>query len=201
MAWNFQALAVKGRHPVTFMTLNGRGLVFAALAALLWGFVPVYIGAVGAADPMEVVVHRALWSAVILFFLLSVFPRLTGGLQAARDALSTPALRRGFVVSCALITVNWVVFVYAVQSGQMLDAALGYFIYPLVMVVLGMVVFRERLDRWGWVAVAIVAMAVGLKAAGIGGIPWIAVVLAVSFGIYGVIRKRMVVDGITGLFV
>lgn len=183
------------------MTLNGRGLVFAALAALLWGFVPVYIGAVGAADPMEVVVHRALWSAVILFFLLSVFPRLTGGLQAARDALSTPALRRGFVVSCALITVNWVVFVYAVQSGQMLDAALGYFIYPLVMVVLGMVVFRERLDRWGWVAVVIVAMAVGLKAAGIGGIPWIAVVLAVSFGIYGVIRKRMVVDGITGLFV
>lgn len=186
---------------MTFLKLNSRGLAFASLAALLWGFVPVYIGAVGAVDPIELVVHRALWSAVILLFMLICLPRLTGGLKAARAALATPALRRGFVLSCALLTVNWIVFVHAVQTRQLLDAVIGYFIYPLVTVLLGMAVFRERLDGWGWVAVAIVATGVMVKATGIGGVPWIAAVLAVSFAIYGVVRKRMGIDGITGMFV
>lgn len=186
---------------MTFLMLNGRGLAFAALAALLWGFVPVYIAAVGAVDPIELVVHRALWSAVILFLLLLCLPGLTGGLSAARAALATPALRWSFAASCALLTVNWVVFVYAVQSRQMLNAALGYFIYPLVTVLLGVAVFRERLDRWGWVAVAIVAMGVTVKAVSIDGVPWIAMVLAGSFAIYGVVRKRMAVDSVTGMFV
>lgn len=193
--------ARKGQFPVTFLMLNGRGLAFAALAALLWGFVPVYIAAVGAVDPIEMVVHRALWSAVILLLLLLCLPGMTGGLAGARAALATPGLRRNFAASCALLTVNWVVFVYAVQSRQVLDAALGYFIYPLVTVLLGMSVFRERLDRWGWVAVAIVAVGVMIKALGIGGVPWIAAVLAVSFALYGVVRKRMGVDSMTGLFV
>ena len=150
------------------------GLVYASLAALLWGFVPVYIGYLGDVDPMEIVVHRALWSGVILLGLVTLVPSLFGGLKDARAALATPRMRLGFLVTCALLSVNWIVFVYAVQARQVFDAALGYFIYPLVTVVLGILVLRERLDRWGWAAVGIVGCGVALKAAHHGGVPWIA---------------------------
>ena len=124
------------------------GLVYASLAALLWGFVPVYIGYLGDVDPMEIVVHRALWSGVILLGLVTLVPSLFGGLKDARAALAT-RMRLGFLLTCALLSVNWIVFVYAVQARQVFDAALGYFIYPLVTVVLGILVLRERLDPLG----------------------------------------------------
>ena len=186
---------------MTAARLDGRGAAFAALAALLWGFVPVYIGLIGDVDATEIVVHRALWSGVILLLLMLLLPKLTGGMAAVRVALRAPRLRLGFLASCAMLTVNWMVFVHAVQSRQVIEAALGYFIYPLFTVVLGILFFRERLDRWGWIAVAIVAAGVAVKAAGIGGVPWIAVILAVSFGFYGLIRKQMGVDVVTGMFV
>ena len=177
------------------------GLIYASLAALLWGFVPVYIGYLGDVDPMEIVVHRALWSGVILLGLVTLVPSLFGGLKDARAALATPRMRLGFLVTCALLSVNWIVFVYAVQARQVFDAALGYFIYPLVTVVLGILVLRERLDRWGWAAVGIVGCGVALKAAHHGGVPWIALVLALSFALYGVTRKRMTVNPVIGMFV
>ena len=127
--------------------LHGRGAAFAALAALLWGFVPVYIGLIGDVDTIEIVVHRALWSGVILLFLMLLLPKLTGGMAAVGDALRVPRLRWGFLASCAMLTINWMVFVHAVQSRQVIEAALGYFIYPLFTVVLGILFFRERLDR------------------------------------------------------
>ena len=127
--------------------LSFRGLVYASLAALLWGFVPVYIGYLGDVDPMEIVVHRALWSGVILLGLVTLAPSLFGGIGDARAAMATLRIRLGFFVTCILLSVNWIVFVYAVQARQVFDAALGYFIYPLVTVVLGIWVLHERLDR------------------------------------------------------
>ena len=177
------------------------GLVYASLAALLWGFVPVYIGYLGDVDPMEIVGHRVLWSGVILLGLVTLAPSLFGGLKDARAALTTPRMRFGFLVTCALLSVNWIVFVYAVQARQIFDAALGYFIYPLVTVILGILMLRERLDRWGWAAVGIVGCGVALKAAHHGGVPWIALVLALSFALYGVARKRMTVNPVIGMFV
>jgi chloramphenicol-sensitive protein RarD len=150
---------------------------------------------------MEIVVHRALWSGVILLGLVTLVPSLFGGLKDARAALATPRMRLGFLVTCALLSVNWIVFVYAVQARQVFDAALGYFIYPLVTVVLGILVLRERLDRWGWAAVGIVGCGVALKAVHHGGVPWIALVLALSFALYGVTRKRMTVNPVIGMFV
>ena len=181
--------------------LSASGLAYASLAALLWGLVPVYIGYLGNVDPMEIVVHRALWSGVILLGLVTVVPSLFGGLKDARLALSTPRMRLGFLLTCGLLSINWVVFVHAVQAGQIFDAALGYFIYPLVAVVLGIWVLRERLDIWGWIAVGIVGCGVALKALNHGGVPWIALVLALSFALYGVIRKRMTVNPVIGMFV
>ena len=181
--------------------LSFSGLVYASLAALLWGFVPVYIGYLGDVDPMEIVVHRALWSGVILLGLVTLAPSLFGGIRDARAALATPRMRLGFFVTCILLSVNWIVFVYAVQARQVFDAALGYFIYPLVTVVLGIWVLHERLDRWGWAAVGIVFCGVALKTFHHGGVPWIALILALSFALYGVTRKRMMVNPVIGMFV
>jgi chloramphenicol-sensitive protein RarD len=181
--------------------LNARGLVCAVLAPLLWGFVPIYISLLGDADGLEIVVHRALWSGVILLVLVILAPSLTGGLRAVRTALSTSRLRLGFALTCGLVTFNWVIFVYAIQARQLFEAALGYFIYPLVTVMLGMLLLRERLDRWAWVAIFVVFAGVALKAANVGGLPWVALALAVSFGLYGVIRKRMGIDPLIGIFI
>ncbi|MEK9960325.1 MAG: EamA family transporter RarD [Rhodobiaceae bacterium] len=181
--------------------LNARGLVCAVLAPLLWGFVPIYISLLGEADGLEIVVHRALWSGVILLVLVILAPSLTGGLRAVRTALSTSRLRLGFALTCGLVTFNWVIFVYAVQARLLFEAALGYFIYPLFTVMLGMLLLRERLDRWAWVAIFVVFAGVALKAANVGGLPWVALALAVSFGLYGVIRKRMGIDPLIGIFI
>jgi chloramphenicol-sensitive protein RarD len=99
------------------------------------------------------------------------------------------------------VTFNWVIFVYAVQARLLFEAALGYFIYPLLTVMLGMLLLRERLDRWAWVAISVVFGGVALKAANVGGLPWVALALAVSFGFYGVIRKRMGIDPLIGIFI
>ncbi|MEL0303806.1 MAG: EamA family transporter RarD [Rhodobiaceae bacterium] len=181
--------------------LNARGLVCAVLAPLLWGFVPIFISLLDEADGLEIVVHRALWSGVILLVLVILAPSLTGGLRAVRTALSTSRLRLGFALTCGLVTFNWVIFVYAVQARLLFEAALGYFIYPLLTVMLGMLLLRERLDRWAWVAISVVFGGVALKAANVGGLPWVALALAVSFGLYGVIRKRMGIDPLIGIFI
>ncbi len=104
--------------------MPARGLTCAVLAPLLWGFVPVYISVLGDADPVEIVVHRALWSGVILLGLVGLAPSLTGGMTAVRLALSTAKLRLAFALTCALITLNWVIFVHAVQARQVFDLSL-----------------------------------------------------------------------------
>ena len=181
--------------------LNARGLACAVLAPLLWGFVPIYINVLGDADALEIVVHRALWSGVILLGLVILAPSLTGGLAAVRAALSTSRLRLGFALTCGLVTLNWMIFVYAVQARQLFEAALGYFIYPLVTVMLGMLLLGERLDRWAWVAIGVVAAGVALKTSNLGDLPWVALALAGSFGLYGVLRKRMGIDPLIGIFI
>ena len=168
--------------------LNARGLACAVLAPLLRGFVSIYISVLGDVDALEIVVHRALWSGVILLGLVTMAPSLTGGMTAVRAALSTSRLLLGFALTCGLVTVNWMIFVYAVQSRQLFEAALGYFIYPLVTVVLGMLLLGERLDRWAWVAIGVVAAGVALALAG-------------SFGFYGVVCKRMGIDPLIGIFI
>ena len=130
--------------------IHPRGVAFALSAAILWGFVPVYIGFVNAVDAVEIVVHRALWSGLILYALVMFMPRLTGGIKAVRAALARPAARLGFILSCGLLTLNWGVFGYAVMSRNVYEAALGYLIYPLVAVMFIIALLGEKLDRGGW---------------------------------------------------
>ena len=174
-----------------------RGTAFALAAALLWGLVPLYIDLVDTTDPYEIVAHRALWSGVLLFPYMVI----SGSAQKLPGVIVDSATRRGFLVSSFLLTANWGMFVYAVQSGHAIEAALGYFIYPLVAVVLGILLLREQLDRLGWLAVGIVVCGVLAKMGLDGRLPVIGLCLSVTFGLYGVTRKKIGIDPVMGMFV
>lgn len=176
---------------------RGLGVIYALTAAVLWGMIPLYIDLVDTTDPVEIVVHRALWSGVLLTIIIT---RTDGILNVIRS-LTDSATRWGMAFSTLMLSVNWLLFVYAVQSGQVVEAAFGYFIYPLVAVVLGMVVLGETLDRWSWVSVGMVAIGVCIKGIVVGALPWLALSLAITFALYSVSRKKMAIGPLQGMFV
>ena len=173
------------------------GLVFAISAYGLWGFLPVYFIALAPTGPFEVVGWRVLLSLVFCALLITVTRAWRPFVTILRDR------RAVFTMGIAgvLIFVNWQTYVYATLSGQVVEAALGYFINPIVTVFLGVLVLRERLNVTQWVAVGISILAVVVLAFGYGQLPWIALVLAFSFGFYGLIKKRVgpKVDAVSGL--
>src|SRR5436190_2827218 len=166
-------------------------------AYALWGLFPLYFPLLEPAGGLEIVAHRVLWSLVFVGLLLT----------ARRNWSQVRALgsdrRRLLVLAGAalLIAVNWLVFVYGVNSGQVVETSLGYFINPLVSVLLGVVVFSERLRPLQWTAVGIAAVAVGVLTVDYGRPPWIALTLAATFGLYGVMKKLVRVEAAPGLFV
>ncbi|WP_138733860.1 EamA family transporter RarD [Modestobacter excelsi] len=172
--------------------------VAAGLAAyLLWGLFPLYFPLLEPAGGLEIVAHRVAWSLVFIGLLLTVL-RGWSQVRAAFTDRRTLLVLSGAAV---LIVVNWLVFVFAVNSGHVVESSLGYFINPLVSVLLGVVVFRERLRRLQWVAVALAALAVVVLTVDYGHPPWIALALAGSFGLYGLMKKLVRVEAAPGLFV
>ncbi|GAA4843272.1 EamA family transporter RarD [Pseudonocardia benzenivorans] len=173
--------------------LDGRGIAAAVVANTLWGLLPAFWAAMAPAGPVEILAQRIVWTTLIMFGVLT-FVHGWGELRGLRartwSAIATGAL---------LITLNWGGFIVAVQLGWVLDAALGYFVSPLVSVLLGVFVLRERLRPAQWVAVAVGAVAVAVVAIENGRIPWIAIVLSVSFGLYGLIKKTVPVGATAGL--
>jgi chloramphenicol-sensitive protein RarD len=172
--------------------------VLAGLSAyLMWGLFPLYFPLLEPAGGLEIVAHRVLWSLLFIGLLLSVL-RGWGQVRAAfadRRTLGVLAL------AAALIVANWLVFVYGVNSGHVVETSLGYFINPLVSVLLGVVVFGERLRRLQWVAVGTATLAVVVLTVDYGHPPWIALALAGSFGLYGLMKKLVRVEAAPGLFV
>ena len=172
------------------------GLGFGALAYGSWGFLAYYFDAVREVSPFEVICHRVIWSVVILAVMVQ-FRRQWGEAGALlRERRTWSALS----VTSVLIAVNWLVFIYAVVSGRLVEASLGYFINPLVSIVLGMVFLGERLRAMQWVAVGFAVAGVGVYTAIVGTLPWISLTLALSFGLYGLIRKQTKAGPILGLF-
>jgi len=167
-----------------------------ALAAFLWwGLCPLYFHALADVPALEVLAHRVAWSVV----LLGAVAVATRRLPALLAALATPARAAKLLASAVLLSGNWLVFIFAVQAGRVQEASLGYFINPLVNVLLGVVVLRERLRRGQAVAVALAALSVAWLAVRAGSLPWISLALAFSFGLYGLVRKVARVDALTGL--
>ncbi|MCO5994552.1 EamA family transporter RarD [Actinoallomurus rhizosphaericola] len=160
-----------------------RGIVSGIAAYTMWGLFPLYWPLLKPAGALEILAHRMIWSLVAVLVVLAV-RRHWGWLR-------TLGLRRILLLAVAalIITVNWGTYIYAVNSGHTIEAALGYFINPLVSVLLGVLVFRERLRPWQWTAIGVSVVAVGVLAADYGRLPWIALLLACSFGTYGLVKK------------
>jgi chloramphenicol-sensitive protein RarD len=171
------------------------GPLAAALAYVLWGIFPLYIKQVAAVPALQVVAHRSWWSLVFVFALLAA----TGRLGWLKAALGDRRTLRVFALSALLLSANWLVYVWAVSAGRILDASLGYFINPLVNVLLGVWVLKERPRPLQWTAVAIAGAGVAWLVLGAGEWPWIAIVLAMSFGFYGLLRKTAPLGATEGL--
>lgn len=172
-----------------------RGLWFGLAAYGLWGVLPIYFKALDGVSPLDIVAHRILWSIPFLAVLLMFGGAWPQVLAAVRQRRTLALL----TVSALLIAVNWLLYVYAVTSGQILAGSLGYYLNPLMNVVLGRIVLKERLSPLQWAAVAIAAAGVSALAAGAIGQLWISLSLAVSFATYGLLRKIATVDALAGL--
>ncbi len=173
------------------------GLGFAASAYLLWGLLPIFFIALAPAGPIEVVAWRVVFSLVFCAVLITV-TRSWAHVAVVLRSGRTMAL---MVLASLLILVNWQTYVFGALSGQVVDAALGYFINPIFTVLIGVFLLRERLRPAQWTAVGIAAVAVVVLAVGHGSVPWIALILATSFSLYGYLKKRVggTVDALSGL--
>ena len=180
---------------MTVARLSPRGLAAAAAAFTLWGLFPVYLHPLSGVPAPQVIAHRVLWSCVFLISWLL----LRGELGCLSLTLSRPALLARLALTATLISCNWLVYVWAVTHSHIVDTSLGYYINPLVNVVLGVLVLQERLNRAQWLAVSLAAIAVLYLALLAGRPPWIAGTLALCFSIYGLVRKVISVDALPGL--
>ena len=171
------------------------GFFYAFGAFTIWGLFPLYFRLIQQVAPFEVVLQRSLWSLVFLGLLLTTLKRWAW----LKQVLSEPRKLPLFAFSALLLACNWMVYVYAIQSHQVVEASLGYFINPLVNVLLGVLVLREKLSRVKWLAVALAAAGVAWLTWQLGRLPWIALALACSFGVYGLVRKTSALGALEGL--
>ena len=172
-----------------------RGVLFAALSYTLWGLFPLYFKQIAQVPSLEVVAHRTLWCLVFLLGVLAVLKRWAWLGQVLRQ----PKVLAAFLLSALLLSVNWLTYVWAVQNDHVLDASLGYFINPLVNVALGFAVLHERPRPMQWLAVGLAAAGVLWLTLQTGRLPWVALVLAASFGVYGLLRKIAPLGALEGL--
>lgn len=174
-----------------------KGVLYGLAAYTLWGSFPLYFALFQGIPAWEVLIHRVIWSCLFLAIVISLLTRWS----AVIAALKQPK-RLGFVLGCAVfIALNWGVYIYAVETRHVLQASLGYFLTPLVNVAMGLLILGERISRLQVVAVTLAAVAILYQFVLLGELPWITLVLAFSFGTYGLMRKKVELDGLSGLFV
>jgi len=170
------------------------GLAAAFSAYLIWGFLPVYFSALGTASPLLVLAHRILWSAPTALIAIA----LAGKVREAAGAVLAWRVSVPLLVSGLFLSANWILYIWAVMNGRVLEGSLGYFINPLVSFLFAAALFRERFSRLQLAALAAAGLGVLNQAVMVGRFPWIALGLAVSFAVYGVIRKKTDVDARIG---
>ena len=164
-----------------------KGLFLAISAYLLWGFLPLYMKALSAVPVLEVLAHRVIWSVPVAGAILIWLGRTAD----LRTALRSPRMIGMAALTAALISINWAIYVWSIQTGHALEAALGYYINPLFSVFLGAVLLKERLSRAQWAAIALAALAVAVLTWEAGRVPVVALGLTVSWGIYAYLKKRL----------
>lgn len=172
-----------------------RGIWSAVAAYTLWGWFPVYFKWLAQVPALELIGHRIVWSCLMLgvaIVLMRQWPAFRAHTLRLR-------VIRSYLLAAMLISVNWLVYVWAVNSGFILDASLGYFINPLISVLMGVLLLHERLRPWQWVAVSLAMLGVAYLTFAHGSLPWIALTLAFSFALYGLIKKKSQLGALHGL--
>ena len=177
------------------MSDERRGLLMGALAFGLWGLFPLYWPLLEPTDASEILAHRVLWSLVLMLVMLAAMRRGS----ALRAMWTNTRVRYAMMGAGVVIGFNWFTYIWGVNSGHVVETSLGYYINPLVTVLLAVAVLSERLRRWQWVALAIAGLAVVVLSLQLGRPPWISLVLAFSFGIYGLLKKQAAAGPVEGL--
>ncbi|OHU89039.1 MULTISPECIES: EamA family transporter RarD [Pseudoalteromonas] len=172
-----------------------QGYIFAALAFFMWGLAPIYFKQIDTIDAIEILTHRVIWSMVFIAIIIGFLKQW----HKVQHVLKKPKLLLMLCISAGLLGFNWGLFIWAVNNNHMLDASLGYYINPLLNVLLGMVFLAERLRKWQLVAVAMAVIGVTIQVISFGSFPVIAFSLASSFAVYGLIRKKIPVESLPGL--
>lgn len=170
-----------------------KGLVYAAIAYLTWGLLPIYWKALHDLPPLEIMAHRVVWSLAFVVIVLTARQQWRWVASVSRRTLLT------FVAVSALISVNWFVYIWAVNAGFVVETSLGYFINPLVNVLLGSLFLGERLRRLQWIAVGLATLGVLYLTLSYGSLPWISLTLAFTFGFYALLKKTAKLNSVEGL--
>ena len=172
------------------------GIFYALGAYLMWGIAPLYFKYLEAIPVYEILAHRVIWSTLVTAIFISYLKDWPNVLQVVGSIKNLSML----TITSLLISANWLVFIWAVNNDRMLEASLGYFINPLFNVLLGLIFLNERLSRLKWFAVSFAFIGVAVQAWQLGELPWVSLVLPLSFACYGLLRKKVKVKAITGLF-
>ncbi|MBK9522656.1 MAG: EamA family transporter RarD [Rhodocyclaceae bacterium] len=181
---------VAERRQIRHGTLAGIGTY------IIWGVVPIFFKQIDTIPAGEVIAHRVVWSLL----LMAIYLWLTQGFAVVKTVLREPRQMARIAIASLLVGTNWLIFVYGVNQGRILETSLGYFILPLLNVALGVMVLNEKLRRLQWLAVTLAAIGVTIEAVRVGGLPWISLTLAATFGFYGLMRKQLPLDSANGLF-
>ena len=169
------------------MTKFNKGLLFGVSAYLIWGMLPLYWKLVEDAGAYEILAHRGIWSLLLCIFLLTIRKQIKSAFQMVRSSRTLTLL----LLASGLLTVNWGVYIWSVTVNRVVEAALGYYITPLINVTFGVFLLREKLRKLQWTAVGLAAIGVVILTVGYGALPWIALVLSISWGSYSVIKKSL----------
>lgn len=175
------------------------GILYGAAAYIMWGILPLYWKMVGEVPSGEILAHRILWSFVFVLFILRFYKKWNLFKSQLKTVFFTPRGFLGVFISSILISANWFIYIWSVNSGHIIEASLGYYINPLISVILGMLVLKERLLFWQIVSFVLAGLGVVILTLQYGRFPWIAISLALSFGLYGLAKKTTNLDSMIGL--
>lgn len=171
------------------------GLVFGVSAYSLWGLFPIYWPLLEPANSLEIVSHRAVWTLVFCFIILW----LTKTLKSTLTLLRRPKIVAGLFLGSILISINWIIYIYAATSGHVVEASLGYYINPIVVIATGVIILKEKMRPLQWVSVGVATLGVAVLTVDYGRLPWIALGLAFSWGGYGLVKKQLGLGALEGL--
>jgi chloramphenicol-sensitive protein RarD len=177
------------------LSKNKLGLLFGVSAYTLWGLFPLYWPLLEPANPLEIVSHRAVWTLVFCLIVLAA----TKALKSTLKTLKQPKITIRLFLTSILISINWLVYIWATNNGHVVEASLGYYINPLIIIGFGVILLKEKMRPLQWAAVTIASIGVLVLTIDYGRLPWIALTLAISWGSYGLIKKQLGLGALEGL--